>query len=178
MFAFFKSKVKASMTKYKLYRTRVSLRKETAGVRSGYCNCKAGATGRCKHVGALLFTILDFVESELNQIPPDTTCTELLAASIDGEVSNPTARLGAIGNLEMKYIQFPSKIPQPDGRKDLQHIIAENKKNSCLEITNTGLRLKTRHHYYAQIKGGMGISGRQWCDLAVYTYCGNIEDLH
>ena len=74
---FFESKVKASMTKNKLYRTRVSLGKETAGVRSGYCNCKAGATGRCKHVGALLFTILDFVESELNQIPPDTTCTEL-----------------------------------------------------------------------------------------------------
>ena len=73
---FFESKVKALMTKNKLYQTRVSLRKETAGVRSGYCNCKAGATGRCKHVGALLFTILDFVESELNQIPPDTTCTE------------------------------------------------------------------------------------------------------
>ena len=73
---FFESKVKASMTKNKLYRTRVSLRKETAGVRSGYCNCKAGATGRCKHVGALLFMILDFVESELDQIPPDTTCTE------------------------------------------------------------------------------------------------------
>lgn len=102
----------------------------------------------------------------------------LLAASIDGEVNDPTARHGAIGNLEMKYIQFPSKIPQPDGRKELLHIIAENKKNSCLEITNTGLKLKTRHHYYAQIQGGMGISGRQWSDLAVYTYCGNIEDLH
>ena len=104
--------------------------------------------------------------------------TPLLAGSIDGEVSDPTARHGAIGNLEMKYIQFPSKIPKPDGRKELLHIIAENKKNSCLEITNTGLKLKTRHHYYAQIQGGMGISGRQWCDLAVYTYCGNIEDLH
>ena len=73
---FFESKFKASMTKNKLYRTRVSLRKETAGVKSGYCNYKAGATGRCKHVGALLYTILDFVESELDQIPPDTTCTE------------------------------------------------------------------------------------------------------
>ena len=63
---FLESKVKALMTKNKLYQTRVSLRKETAGARSGYCNCKAGATGRCKHVGALLFTILDFEESELN----------------------------------------------------------------------------------------------------------------
>ena len=41
--------------------------------------------------------------------------TPLLAASIDGEVSDPTARHGAIRNLEMKYIQFPCKIPQPDG---------------------------------------------------------------
>ena len=102
----------------------------------------------------------------------------LPGASIDREVNDSTARHGAIGNLEMKYIQFPSKIPQPDGRKELLHIIAENKKNSCLEIANTGLKLKTRHHYYAQIQGGMGISGRQCCDSAVYTHCGNIEDLH
>ena len=64
------------MTRNKLYRTRVSLSKQTAQVKSGVCNCKAGANGRWKHIGALLYKILDFTESEVNEIPPDLTCTE------------------------------------------------------------------------------------------------------
>ena len=64
------------MTRNKLYRTRVSLSKQTAQVKSGACNCKAGANGWCKHIGALLYKILDFTESEVNEIPPDLTCTE------------------------------------------------------------------------------------------------------
>ena len=64
------------MTKNKLDRARVCLNKKTGGVRTGQWNCKAGAAGRCKHVGGLLFKILDFVEGELHVIPPDTTWTE------------------------------------------------------------------------------------------------------
>ena len=75
-FWFFESHVKASMTRNKLYRTRVSLSKETTQVKSGACKCKAGANSRCKHIGALLYKILDFTESEVNEIPPDLTCTE------------------------------------------------------------------------------------------------------
>ena len=45
-------------------------------MKSGACNCKAGANGRCKHIDALLYKILDFTESEVNEIPPDLTCTE------------------------------------------------------------------------------------------------------
>ena len=40
-FCFFESRVKASMTRNKFYRTRVSLCKQTPQVRSGKCNCKA-----------------------------------------------------------------------------------------------------------------------------------------
>ena len=75
-FCFFENRVKASMTRNKLYVTRVSLSKQTAQVKSGACNCKAGANGRCKHIGALLYKILYFAESEVNEIPPDLTCTE------------------------------------------------------------------------------------------------------
>ena len=64
------------MTRNKLYRTRVSLSKQTAQVKSGACNCKAGANGRCKHTGALLYKILDFTESEVDEIPSDLTCSE------------------------------------------------------------------------------------------------------
>ncbi|CAH3177789.1 unnamed protein product [Porites lobata] len=108
------------MTRNKLYRTRVSLSKQTAQVKSGACNCKAGANGRCKHIGALLYKILDFTESEVDEIPQELYVSEkgliidrknpLLAASIDGEVYDPTAKHSPVGNLEMKYKQFPSRL--------------------------------------------------------------------
>lgn len=72
---FFESRIKASMTRNKSYRTVTSLWKSTAKVRSCSCNCKAGAGGRCKHVGALLYILLDYVESELTEIPQDVSCT-------------------------------------------------------------------------------------------------------
>ena len=75
-FCFFESRVKASTTRNKFYRSRVSLNKQTAQVMSGKCNCKAGANGRCKHIGALLYKLLELTESELDVIPQDLTCTE------------------------------------------------------------------------------------------------------
>ena len=69
-FCFFETKVKASMTRNKTYRAKVRLKKNTAEVDGAYCNCKAGANGYCKHVGAVLYTILDFVESGLRRFHP------------------------------------------------------------------------------------------------------------
>ena len=75
-FAFFETKVKASMTRNKTYRAKVRLKKNTAVVDGACCNCKAGANGYCKHVRAVLYTILDFVESGFEEIPPNKSCTE------------------------------------------------------------------------------------------------------
>ena len=63
-FCFFEAKVKASMTRNKTYRTKVCQNK-AGEVMSAQCTCKAGANGYCKHVGALLYAILDFSESDL-----------------------------------------------------------------------------------------------------------------
>ena len=73
---FFESRVKASMTRNKLYRTRIFLSKQTAQVKPGACNRKAGANGQCKHIDALLHKILDFTESKKDEMPPDLSCTE------------------------------------------------------------------------------------------------------
>ena len=74
--------------------------------------------------------------------------------------------------------EFPSRLcTQQKIRGNLLHFIAKHAKDSCLQITSNGLKLKTRHRYYAQIQGGMGISGRQCSHLAVYCYYGNMEDL-
>ena len=86
----------------------------------------------------------------------------LLAASIDGEVYDPTAKHSPVKNLEMKYKQFPSRLcTQQTIEDNLLHFIAKHAKDSCLQITSNRLKLKTRHHHYAQVHGGMGISGRQ-----------------
>ena len=75
-FCFFETKVKASMTRNKTYGAKVRLKKNTAEVDGAYCNCKAGANGYCKHVWAVLYTILDFVESGFEEVPPNKSCTE------------------------------------------------------------------------------------------------------
>ena len=62
--------MKASVTRNKTYRTKVRLKKNTAEVDGEYCNCKARANGYYKHVGTVLYTILDFVESGFEEIPP------------------------------------------------------------------------------------------------------------
>ena len=74
-FCFFDARVKACMTRNKMYRTKVRQNK-TGEVVSAQYTCKAGANGYCKHVGALLYAMLDFSESGLEQIPPNTSCTE------------------------------------------------------------------------------------------------------
>ena len=103
----------------------------------------------------------------------------LLAASIDGEVYDPTAKHSLTGNLEIKYVQFPTKLNIENKCNDgLLKYIAGGIKNSCLELTSENtLKLKTTHHYYSQIQGGMGVTQRKWCDLAIYSYFGDKEDL-
>ena len=41
------------------------------------CYCKAGQGGCCKHVTALLYTLLDFANSEMSIIPDSLTCTQV-----------------------------------------------------------------------------------------------------
>ena len=58
------------------YTTIVSIAKASGFVVGAQCNCKAGAGGCCKHVAALLYNILDYIELGLNEIPSDKICTE------------------------------------------------------------------------------------------------------
>lgn len=41
------------------------------------CSCKGGQGGCWKHVAALLYTVLDFVNLNLQQIPEELTCTQV-----------------------------------------------------------------------------------------------------
>jgi len=81
-----------------------------------------------------------------------------LAASVDGEVSDQTNKYHPIGNLEAKYKLSPSKLKEQVDTKQtsLLKVLAKHTKNFCLEITESGLRLKQKHSYYKQVQGGYG----------------------
>ncbi|CAH3041621.1 unnamed protein product [Porites evermanni] len=104
----------------------------------------------------------------------------VLAAGVDGEVSDPTNKYHPIGHLEEKYKLFPSKLKKRVDTKQtsLPKVLAKHTKNFCLEITESGIRLKQKHSCYKQVQGGMAITRKPWCDLVVYTYFMNHEDIH
>eukprot|EP00112_Aurelia_sp_Birch-Aquarium-sp1_P006640 Seg1729.3 transcript_id=Seg1729.3/GoldUCD/mRNA.D3Y31 product="hypothetical protein" protein_id=Seg1729.3/GoldUCD/D3Y31 len=41
------------------------------------CNCKAGQGGCCKHVAALRYALLDFINMDAKEVPKDLTCTQV-----------------------------------------------------------------------------------------------------
>ena len=71
-----KARVSASMKSIS-YSVYVHLNQVNGDVEYAKCSCKAGQGGCCKHVAALLYTILDFVNLNLKQIPGNPTCTQL-----------------------------------------------------------------------------------------------------
>ena len=103
----------------------------------------------------------------------------VLAASVDGEVTDPTNKYHPVGNIEAKYKLFPSKLKeQVDEKVPLLKTLAQHTRNFCLEITESKLKLKRKHSYYIQVLGGMAITRQSWCDFVVYTTFMNHEDIH
>ena len=70
-----KAKVHASMKSVQ-YNVYVHLDQCDGEVLFAKCNCKAGQGGCCKHVAALLYTIIDFINMDVKEIPLDITCTQ------------------------------------------------------------------------------------------------------
>ncbi len=71
-----KARVCASMKSIQ-YDVYVHLDQSNGEVFYAKCNCKAGQGGCCKHVAALLYTLVDFSIMDLNEIPRDLTCTQV-----------------------------------------------------------------------------------------------------
>ena len=71
-----KTRVHASM-KNIFYDVYVHLEQVTGKIVFSKCHCKAGQCGCCKHVAALLFTLLDYTNMELKSVPSTLTCTQV-----------------------------------------------------------------------------------------------------
>ena len=67
-----------------------------------------------------------------------------LAASVDGEVTDPTNTNYPVGNLELKYKVFPVKIYEESNDTRLLATLATKTKNFCLDLTDSGLKLKKK----------------------------------
>lgn len=72
---FYLCKCMSSFTPKTTYNVCVSLSKDSGFVKGASCNCKASALGRCNHVAALLFAILDWTKKRTSDQP---ACTSVL----------------------------------------------------------------------------------------------------
>ena len=104
----------------------------------------------------------------------------VLAASVDGEVNDPSYKFHPVGNIEAKYKIFPTALKEQVNttQNSLLTTLAKHTKSFCLEITESGLRLKQKHSYYIQVQGNMAITQKPRCDFVVYTSFMNHEDMH
>eukprot|EP00794_Sanderia_malayensis_P000921 gene921-228_t len=59
------------------YNVYAHLDQDSGEILYAKCNCKAGQGGCCKHVAALLYTLLDYTSMELKKIPDTMTCTQI-----------------------------------------------------------------------------------------------------
>ena len=70
-----KSKCRASM-KREFHLQQVSLFLDSGEVASSSCSCKAGKSGYCNHVMALLIEVAEYSLHQLKEIPEERACTE------------------------------------------------------------------------------------------------------
>ena len=103
-----KASVSASMKTIK-YTVYCHMDHETAKVVYAKCTCKAGQGGCCKHVAALLYTLLDYSNLSLSYVPEDVTCTQVLQ-----KWSIPSKKLS--GNVAVKFDDL--EFVKTDYRKD------------------------------------------------------------
>ena len=71
-----KARVSASMKSIQ-YNVYVHLCQQTGEVQYAKCSCVAGQGGCCKHVAALLYSLMDFVNLGLQNVPEELTCTQV-----------------------------------------------------------------------------------------------------
>lgn len=115
-----KAKVSASMKSIQ-YLVYVHLNQESGDVEYAKCCCKAGQGGCCKHVAALLYTLLDFVNLNLHQIPQELTCTQVAQKwSVPSDSSKTLKKAVKFEELSFEKAEFnkTSKRPIVSGRRE------------------------------------------------------------
>jgi YqaJ-like viral recombinase domain len=77
--------------------------------------------------------------------------------------ASPDGLVGDDGLLEVKCIPSVGQQSVKEAAK------SKSKKNLSVTYTDGTLQLKPKHPYWFQIQGQLNITGREWCDLVLYS---------
>ena len=121
-----KAYVAASMKDIR-YSVNVRLDMETSSVVHANCSCKAGKGGCCKHVAALLYTIVDFSNLKLHYVPEEVTCTQVLQ-----KWSVPTRKITSPVSVKFSDLEFEKADFEKDkNKKRKRPFVTGNREGFC-----------------------------------------------
>lgn len=112
---FCRSKCLSSYVSKKAYDTCVGLSNDSGYVRGASCNCRASAMGRCNHIAALLFALLDWSKTKIQQ----QACTSLLCEWNKGRKSKQAKPLHN-ANYDSVGLNGPPKRRKRDADEAIQ----------------------------------------------------------
>ncbi len=91
------------------------------------CQCKAGQGGCCKHVAALLYTLLDYSNLQLKYVPDDVTCTQVLQ-----KWSIPNRKLSANFAVKFNGLEFEkSNFARDNNKTRTRPLVKGDRMNYC-----------------------------------------------
>ncbi len=99
----------------------------TGDVDYAKCHCKAGEGGCCKHVAAVLYTLLDYTNLELKYVPEDVTCTQKLQ-----QWNIPGKRITSSTAVKFDALEFEKASYQKDKTKKRKRLLVmESREGYC-----------------------------------------------
>ena len=109
------------------YTVYVHLNMDSSDVTHAKCNCKAGQGGCCKHVAAVLYTILDFSNLNLRYVPEEVTCTQVLQ-----KWSVPTRKITSRDAVKFFDLEFQKADFEKDrSNKRRKSMVTRNREGFC-----------------------------------------------
>ena len=134
--------VRAEMKK-KMYTVYIHLNQITSKIEYAKCQCPAGAGGRCKHVAAVLFQLLDFAELDLDEVPDDKTCTQEL------QQWHIPKKTDSAGPVLFEDLTFPQDTYEKD-QKGRERPLVHGKRESYISTKE-----KVTKHDLEKLKSGL-----------------------
>ena len=114
---FVKAKVMASYKVDVFYDTTVTLSSQSGFVKDASCNCVASGMGRCNHVAALLFAILDYIERYGHEPAASTSlkCTWNVGRK---RKKNPQKAQDSVSGKKKKVHNIIKYDPRPPSQRE------------------------------------------------------------
>ena len=159
-----KANVSASM-KQQRYLVYCHLDQASTEVKFSKCNCKAGQGGCCKHVAAVLYTLLDYLNLQLKEVPDDVKCTQVLQKwSIPSLRSGETTKASKFEDLIFEYAEYLRDAQN----KRKRPMVTRRRQNYC---ATPPFVKKVHKEKIGELYSSLQATGK--CSLLCGTFIGN-----